>query len=65
MSKKPKLGSVELRGRNGKPFALFGTFALAVKAIMKSGVVYAAMFECVELMGERKFELCCEYEVAE
>lgn len=64
--KAAKIGSIELRNRDGNAFAQFNTFDLAVRACMKTGIRYADMFECVKLPYNGKvWEPVCTYEVAD
>jgi hypothetical protein len=67
MTKRPKIGSIELRSRDGKPFATFNTFKQAVKACVESGVTFADMFEYVKsgYIPSQAFERVCTFEVAE
>lgn len=55
-----KIGSVECRARDGKTFAEFNTFRLAINALIKAGVSYAHIWE---VQSDRTIEPVCEYEV--
>lgn len=60
ISKKPSLNSIELRTREGKPFAVFKTFRQAAKACITARLTFAAIYESTahgwELVGEYTYD---------